>query len=248
MKINYIASGDQALLMEFGRVISPEISQKIRGLMNQLEKEGQKESLGIRELVPTYRSILILFDPFSTDSKKLEKELEKLLPTISKQERLGKRTVLIPTLYGGEMGPDLDFVSSHSGLSKEEVIRAHSSPDYLVYMLGFTPGFTYLGGLDPKIATPRLSSARIRIPAGSVGIADQQTGIYPIDSPGGWQLIARTPLHLYTPENDPPVLLRAGDYIRFVPIEEKEYKKIEEEVNKNKYVIQVIEENPDLKE
>lgn len=242
MEIKYIVSGDQALLMEFGRAISPEISQKIRGVMKALEEQELSKKLGIRELLPTYRSILILFDPLKTDPKTLENELEKILPSINSGMQGKGRTVLIPTCYGGEMGPDLAFVAENAGMSQEEIIERHSKPDYLVYMLGFTPGFTYLGGLDPKIATPRLASPRVRIPAGSVGIADQQTGIYPIDSPGGWQLIGRTPLALYRPDMDPPVLLQAGDYIRFVPIDLETYRDIEEELSRDEYQVEIIED------
>lgn len=246
MNIKYMPVGDQGILMEFGREISPDISHKIRGVMNVLEEGGLIDALGIKELIPTYRSILILFDPLVTDMKTLKEGLNSILSKVDGQKKEIRRTILIPTLYGGDMGPDIDFVAKNAGISKEEVIKRHSSVDYLVYMLGFTPGFTYLGGLDPIIATPRLSSARIRIPAGSVGIADQQTGIYPIDSPGGWQLIGRTPLELYTPEADPPVLLRAGDYIRFLPIEEDEFLKIKESIKKGNYQVEVHEERGSL--
>jgi KipI family sensor histidine kinase inhibitor len=134
--------------------------------------------------------------------------------------------VEVPTVYGGEFGPDLSFVASHNHLSEGEVISIHSGTDYLVYMLGFIPGFTYLGGMDPRIATPRLSSPRTLIPAGSVGIAGEQTGTYPSDSPGGWQIIGRTPVTMYDMSKAQAALLKAGDYVRYVPIDESEFHRI----------------------
>ena len=134
--------------------------------------------------------------------------------------------VEIPTVYGGEFGPDLGFVASHNNLTEDEVVAIHSGTDYLVYMLGFIPGFTYLGGMDPRIATPRLPSPRTLIPAGSVGIAGEQTGTYPSDSPGGWQIIGRTPVTMYDMSKKQAALLSAGDYVRYVPIDEAEYNRI----------------------
>ncbi len=132
----------------------------------------------------------------------------------------------IPVCYGGSFGPDLSFVAEHGKITEEEVIRIHSSRDYRIYMLGFLPGFPYLGGMDERIFTPRLNSPRTRIPAGSVGIGGEQTGIYPMDSPGGWQLIGRTPYRLFKPEQVRKPLYEAGDSIRFVPINQEEYKEI----------------------
>ena len=134
--------------------------------------------------------------------------------------------VEVPTVYGGEFGPDLSFVATHNHLSEDEVVSIHSGTDYLVYMLGFIPGFTYLGGMDSRIATPRLSSPRTLIPAGSVGIAGEQTGTYPSDSPGGWQIIGRTPVTMYDMSKAQVALLNAGDYVRYVPIDESEFHRI----------------------
>ena len=149
------------------------------------------------------------------------------------------KVVEIPTIYGGEYGPDIEFVAEHNNISIDEVIEIHSSRNYLIYMLGFTPGFPYLGGMSEKIETPRLKTPRTKIPAGTVGIAGKQTGIYPIDSPGGWQLIGRTPVKLYDPFADPPVLLNSGDYLRFVPIDETEYKSILKQIEENKYEVKI---------
>ena len=133
------------------------------------------------------------------------------------------RTVSIPVCYGGEFGPDLEYVARHNNLTTDEVIHIHSSGEYLVYMIGFAPGFPFLGGLSPKIATPRRPSPRATIPAGSVGIAGMQTGVYPIETPGGWQLIGRTPQKLFLPNENPPSLLQAGDVVKFCPISFQEY-------------------------
>ena len=153
-----------------------------------------------------------------------------------------KRIFEIPVCYGGEYGPDIQNIAEHAGLSQEEVIQIHSSRDYLIYMLGFLPGFTYLGGLDERLHTPRLANPRIRIPAGSVGIGGSQTGIYPLDSPGGWQLMGMTPVKTYDPSRETPILVEAGDYIRFVPVEEEEYLQIKEAVSRGEYQCIVHEE------
>ena len=137
------------------------------------------------------------------------------------------RIINFPTVYGGHFGPDLDYVAQHNGLTAEDVIKLHSNTNYLVYMLGFAPGFPYLGGMSDKIATPRLETPRTVIPAGSVGIADLQTGIYPSATPGGWRLIGRTPLKLFDESRQPPVLVEPGDYIKFIAINQAEYESIQ---------------------
>jgi KipI family sensor histidine kinase inhibitor len=152
------------------------------------------------------------------------------------------RIIEIPTVYGGDFGPDLAMVAEYNRLTMEEVIRVHTSINYLIYMLGFTPGFPYLGGLPETIITPRRAIPRSLIPAGSVGIAGKQTGIYPIASPGGWQLIGRTPLTLYNPDLVPPTLFQAGDYLRFCRIRETEYWQIEEQVASGEYELVVHEQ------
>ncbi len=145
------------------------------------------------------------------------------------------RVIKIPVCYCEQFGEDLAFVAKHAGMSTDEVIRLHSGTDYLIYMLGFLPGFAYLGGLDKRLVTPRLESPRTLIPQGSVGIGGEQTGIYPIASPGGWQLIGRTPVRPYDAKRQPPILYNAGDYIRFVPISLEEYSRIEALVKNGEY-------------
>ena len=190
------------------------------------------------ETIPTYRSLLIQYDPGVISYKSLEGKLKKLLARLDSVEIPPSEVLEVPVLYGGEeMGPDLKFVAENAKMSEEEVIKLHSEPEYLIYMLGFTPGFTYLGGLNDAIETPRLKTPRVKIPAGSVGIAGKQTGVYPIDSPGGWQLIGRTPLKMYDADREKPILPEAGQYIKFVPIDRAEFDRIAAEVEKGTYEV-----------
>ena len=212
-------AGDLALVVELGDAISPEINRKVRSLTDALE-EGSIP--GVFDFLPTYRSVLVYYDPLKVTSGKVQEGIERLLESAEATDTGMRHIVHIPTLYGGDMGPDIAFVAEHNGIDEAEVVRIHSGSDYLVYMMGFSPGFAYLGGLDERLATPRLQSPRTEIPAGAVGIAETQTGVYPMASPGGWQLIGRTPLKLFDPGRERPVLLSAGDYVRFVPIESQE--------------------------
>lgn len=228
----YLAAGDRALVMEFGNSISEEINKKIRSMGIAIEKDKIE---GITETVPTYRSLMVHYDPMIIGYDALIDKLRSLEEQLKSIDLPSPCTYEIPTLYGGEFGPDIENVAKHNNLTVEQVIEIHTSRDYLIYMLGFTPGFCYLGGMDERIATPRLSTPRTKISAGSVGIAASQTGIYPIDSPGGWQLIGRTPLKLYDPYRENPILLKAGNYIRFTRIDREQYDRIKEEVEKGTY-------------
>ena len=224
MKPTISPVGDRAISIDFGQVIDPIINRHIRQTIERI-KELQLD--GIIELVPTYCALLVEYDAilysYSEICNIIEPTLEEgMANTINELVTV----VEVPTVYGGEFGPDLSFVASHNHLSEDEVISIHSGTDYLVYMLGFIPGFTYLGGMDLRIATPRLSSPRTLIPAGSVGIAGEQTGTYPSDSPGGWQIIGRTPVTMYDMSKAQAALLKAGDYVRYVPIDESEFHRI----------------------
>ena len=224
MKPTISPVGDRAISIDFGQVIDPTINRHIRQTIERI-KELQLE--GIIELVPTYCALLVEYDAmlysYSEICNIIEPTLEEGMTNTTNELVI---VVEVPTVYGGEFGPDLSFVASHNHLSEDEVISIHSGTDYLVYMLGFIPGFTYLGGMDPHIATPRLSSPRTLIPAGSVGIAGEQTGTYPSDSPGGWQIIGRTPVTMYDMSKAQAALLKAGDYVRYVPIDESEFHRI----------------------
>ena len=179
---------------------------------------------GVTETVPAFASLLVRYDPLRTDFDAVSQALSRLAGGIAAGNAQAGRTVEVPVCYGGAYGEDLPAVARHAGLSEEEVIRLHSGRTYRIYMLGFLPGFPYLGGLDERLFTPRRETPRTRIPAGSVGIGGQQTGIYPMESPGGWQLIGRTPLCLFSPRRALPYA--AGDSIRFVPIDECEFARI----------------------
>ena len=216
--------GDSAISIEFGQVIDPKINQRIRQTVAGIESLHLE---GIIEMVPTYCALLIQYDALCHTYAELCRILEPICSQPIRADESELVTVVeIPTVYGGEFGPDLGFVASHNHISEAEVVSIHSGTDYLVYMLGFIPGFTYLGGMNPRIATPRLSSPRTLIPAGSVGIAGEQTGTYPSDSPGGWQIIGRTPVTMYDMSKKQAALLRAGDYVRYVPIDDTEFYRI----------------------
>lgn len=235
-KTKYIAAGDKALIIEFGDKIEEEVSNKIRELNLTI---ANSNILGIDEMVPTYRSLMVIYDPMFVGFDKLAEEIKDMENRMSGINLPVAKVVEIPTLYSGEYGPDINFVAEHNNMSVEEVIKIHTSGEYLIYMIGFTPGFPYLGGMSERIATPRLQVPRTKIPPGSVGIAGSQTGIYPIESPGGWQLIGRTPVKLYDPYRSDPVLLSAGDYIKFVSVTEKEYRDISNMESKGKYRVVV---------
>ena len=211
--------GDTAVLVNFTNKIDPKVNSAVHSFSSVISNEKIE---GIVETIPAYSSLTIIYDPKLIDFSTIVEKLNEL------HTKRGKQTshfssIKIPILYGGEYGPDLHFVAKYHHISIEEVIKIHASAEYLVYMIGFTPGFAYLGGMSEKIATPRLESPRKSVPAGSVGIGDKQTGIYSIESPGGWRIIGRTPLELFNTKKDPPTLLKPGDKVRFVPISKKEY-------------------------
>ena len=235
--VKFLFSGDSALVIEFGNEISVDINKKIRKMMDDIKKENID---GIVELVPTYCSLLINYDVLKIDYNTLVEKLKTFLNNnLETAEGEEVTLVEIPTLYNDEVGPDLSYVAEHNKISKEEVIKIHTGTDYLVYMLGFMPGFTYLGGMSEKIATPRLESPRLQIYPGSVGIAGKQTGMYPSMSPGGWRIIGRTPLKLYNPDSDTPVYISSGDYVRYVSISEEEYNDILKKVENDEYKLNI---------
>ncbi len=232
--VRFLMTGDTSVLVEFGNEISTEINARIRAFNIALET---KSVSGIVETVPTYRSLTVHYRPEIIRYEKLRDTLAGLLSGLDDVAIPPASVVEIPTLYGGEMGPDIGFVAEHNHKTVEEVIRIHSEPEYLIYMLGFTPGFPYMGGMSAEIATPRLTSPRVKIPGGSVGIAGSQTGVYPIDSPGGWQLIGKTPLKLYDAQRETPILLQAGQYVKYRPIDQAEFDDIAARVAAGSYTV-----------
>ncbi|MBO5154542.1 MAG: 5-oxoprolinase subunit PxpB [Eubacterium sp.] len=236
--VKIMTAGDSSILIQFGNAIDPDINAKIAATV-QLMKEQHIE--GVVDIIPAFCSLLINYDPRVISYDEMKTRMEKILSVEIAAGARKKKVYEIPVCYGGEFGPDLSTIAEHAGLSEQEVINIHSSTDYLIYMLGFLPGFTYLGGLDERIHTPRLANPRIRIPAGSVGIGGSQTGIYPMDSPGGWQLMGMTPVKTYDPDREVPILVEAGDYIRFIPVDRAEYDRIKEEVEQGTYTVRVVE-------
>ena len=216
--------GDCAVLAVFGDTVDENTSAAVT-VLERLLKDAKLPGVG--ETIPAFASLLIHYDPLDTDYRTVADTLIGLQIDFGSKDHTENRTVNIPVCYGGEYGEDLPFVARHSGMSEEEVIALHSGRTYRIYMLGFLPGFPYLGGLDERLFTPRLSDPRTKIPAGSIGIGGEQTGIYPLESPGGWQLIGRTPLTLFDPEKGGNLPYRAGDFIRFVPIDADEFKAME---------------------
>jgi KipI family sensor histidine kinase inhibitor len=209
-------SGDAALLVTFGDRIDLATNRLAHALAARL---SQAPLPGLGEAVAGYTTLLVHYDPLALDYEQVQAWVQARVGEASAAGTASSpepRRIEVPVIYGGERGPDLEFVARHNGLSPEEVVRRHTARDYPVYLVGFTPGFPYLGGLDETITAPRLPSPRSRVPAGSVGIAGQQTGIYSVDSPGGWRLIGWTPLALFDPGREPPSLLAPGDVVRFV--------------------------------
>ncbi len=218
-------SGDQGIIMEFGGTISPRTHELVRTMILALD---QSPLDGVIEYMQTYRAIVVYYNPLITTFECLKSSLIQLSANLRNREDVSPELIVLPVCYGGNFGPDLDFVASTHGLSQEEVISLHSDPEYLIYMIGFTPGYPFLGGLPEALHTPRLNSPRKKVPAGSVGIANGQTGIYPIESPGGWQLIGQVPVKLFDPEKNNPFLLSAGNTIKFRPVDEQEFMTIQQ--------------------
>lgn len=212
---------DSAITIDFGNVID----EKINDIVMQLYSYCTKNAfVGMKEVMPAYASLTIFYDIFSvrktyvsfnTAYAFVEDFLIKNYKNIGKTESFVKRTIEIPVMYDAE---DLAYVADYHQISEAQVIELHTNPTYRVYMMGFLPGFAYMGGLDARIVTPRRATPRTKVPAGSVGIAGNQTGIYPSESPGGWQLIGRTELQLYTPNAAEITLLKAGDLVKFVAL------------------------------
>lgn len=204
--------GDSSLSVVFEQKIDVDINDRVIALAEYLNFKG------LIECIPAYCALTVVYDPCLVTFKEVESKIAATALSIDQKSKKPSKIVEIPVFYGGECGPDIGFVASHAGLTEQEVINQHAAPLYRVFMLGFTPGFPYLGGLNPALETPRLEKPRLSIPAGSVGIAGMQTGVYPISSPGGWQIIGKTSLNLFDVNEAKPFLLSAGDYIRFVPV------------------------------
>lgn len=226
--IRFYPQGDQAITVSFGDEINQELHEKIISLTKLLDLEPFP---GMIEAVPIFTAVTIYYSPLDVKRKYLNLSIYEDVVMQIKQKLQSKKLsrndpptiITIPVCYGGEYGRDLTEVAQYHKLSESDVIRLHSNHEYVVYMVGFTPGFPYLGGMSERLATPRKQTPRVAIPAGSVGIGGRQTGIYPLESPGGWQIIGRTPLKLFNYNKKEPTLLKAGDIVRFKPITAEQY-------------------------
>ena len=235
--MRFLFQGETGIVVELGNEIDPVINTQVHALSRRIERTL---ALLVEAVIPTYRSLLVVFDPLQISRIELISKIQTIADEMKADsvKTTDSQVVVIPTLYGGDAGPDLEFVASHNNLTTEEVIRIHSSVAYRIYMIGFTPGFPYLGGMSEKIAAPRLNTPRTKIQAGSVGIAGTQTGLYPVESPGGWQLIGRTPLKVFNPLSQQPFLYSAGDFLKFEPISASEFYQIQQEVEMGSYLPQ----------
>ena len=233
LPIRFYPLGDAAVVLEFGTTISPATHRAIAAFAARL---ARRPFAGLREVVPAFTTLTVYYDPWLVSENcqyaepygRVTTQLQALLASTEESAAVAEtETVEIPVCYGGALGPDLAFVAQHTGLSPAEVIARHTAPEYLVHMIGFAPGFPYLGGMDARLATPRRPQPRPLVPAGAVGIAGPQTGIYSLPTPGGWQLIGRTPLALFNAEWAAPSRLRAGQRLRFVAISEAAFAKLQ---------------------
>ena len=225
--------GDAAVVLEFGPGISPATHRAIAAFNAYLARQP---FAGLRETVPAFTTLTVYYDPWLLSNNGRHQPYERaaeilrqrLAAAPAAEAAAATAVVEIPVCYGGAFGPDLAYVAQHAGLAPDQVVALHSGPDYLVHMIGFAPGFPYLGGLDARLATPRRPQPRALVPAGAVGIAGPQTGVYSLPTPGGWQLIGRTPRRLFDVARAEPSLLRAGQKVRFVPIAAAEFTQLEQ--------------------
>jgi KipI family sensor histidine kinase inhibitor len=221
--LRFLPAGDLAVSVELGEEISTEINTRVRALEFLIE---QKALPGVVETVPTYRSLLVYYDPSMVGYAALCAQLAALAEQATTTAMPPAREVEIPCCYGGELGPDLEPVAQRLGLSADEVARLHAGAGYLVYFIGFTPGLPYMTGAPARLTIPRHDTPRVKVPAGSVAIGGIQCCIYSVESPGGFWLLGRTPVRLYDPDAAQPILLKPGDRVRFRPIARPEFDEI----------------------
>lgn len=216
----FFRAGDSAIVVEFEERIDLAINARCVAIADSVRASGVP---GIRDVVAAYRSVTVYFDPLSTDHSRLIEELKRAAREVVSRVDSPRRTHRVPVCYGSDFGPDLPEVAAFAQLSDDETVARHAAPEYRVFMVGFIPGFAYLGTVDPQIAVPRRDVPRTKVPAGSVAIAAGQTAVYPINSPGGWRIIGRTPLRIFDSSRSRPSLFRAGDAVQFVPISRDEW-------------------------
>ena len=229
--IKIVQAGENSISIQFEQKISPSINSVISRLCSLLDAEQFADRFSIQETVPSYCAILVILKSkrrLRLLKKEIYRKIFLVLSSDKNSETQNETIHKIPVCYDEEFSPDIKNVCAHTGLSKEEVIALHTEKEYLIYMLGFLPGFAYLGGMNKKLETPRLKTPRTKIPAGSVAIGGSQTGIYPAESPGGWQIIGKTPVKTFDVQRKPAVFFKAGDKIKFEPVSKEEFFSIQE--------------------
>ncbi len=219
-EVQYIRASDCALIVSCGEDIDEAINKKVYALLKMLEKEQIK---GVVEVVPTYRDLCISYNPLEQTAGYLIEICDRLINNLDHEEESERKVVEVPVVYGGEYGPDLEYLAKLHDLTPEEVVEIHSTPEYRIYMVGFAPGFPYMGGLDERLHTPRREIPNPRVPSGSVGIGGKQTNVLTITGPSGWWYIGMTPLVFADVEKEDPTLIKPGYYIKFKPITPEEY-------------------------
>lgn len=229
-----LQAGDQALVVEFGDAIDARLNRLVQALDRRIADAAIE---GVIECVPTYRSLMIVYDPLRVGSAALRKRIKKLVPKSAEAETAARRWT-IPVAYGGAHGLDLEEVARSHGLTTDEVIALHSGAEYRVYMIGFSPGLAYLGGLPEQLHTPRRSSPRLRVPASSVSIGGIQAAVFSVEIPSGWHLLGRTPERMFDLRRAQPFLLGAGDRVRFRPISPDEYDRLAARAERGEVVAQ----------
>lgn len=244
-QVRFLPAGDRGLVVEFGDTIDEAVNSRVQAAARMIR---QKKDPAVIEAVPTFRSLLIHYDPAYRKYRSMCAWIAGLLEEMPEKEQGVRRILKVPVCYGARFGTDLHDMEKEVHLDMDEIIAIHSKPDYKIYMLGFLPGFAYLGGLDERIACPRLPVPRVRIASGSVGIGGSQTGIYPMASPGGWRLIGQTPINMYDPARRDPILVKAGDYIRFIPIGLEEWYDIKRAVTLGSYEPEIVTEGEEPEE
>lgn len=225
-KGRFKVNGDRSLLVEYGDGVDLSVNEKVRRLSEILTTEMPE---WIEAVIPAYRSLSVVYDPLRVSVSELRERMQELEGQLDSAEIPAPCVVEIPVCYGKEFGPDIEFVAEYNRITSDDVVELHTRPSYRVFAVGFIPGFCFLGGLHERLHTPRHEAPRTLVPAGSVGIAECQTGVYPLESPGGWQLIGRTPLKLFAPDRPDPFLCRVGDTVQFVAISRDKYNRIQEQ-------------------
>jgi len=229
----FLASGDTALVIEFGDRIDRRVSEQVVGLAGRIRRAALA---GVIELVPTFRSLMVHYDPMRSSAAELTSAIEALI--VGETPFLQARLWRVPVCYEGELAPDLRDVAARTGLTTEEVVALHSATRYYVYMVGFLPGYPYMGDLPAALALPRRADPRVRVPPGSVAIATTMTAIYPLESPGGWHLIGTTPIPIFDAHRQSPALFAPGDAVQFEPVHRQAFDDLQARIGRGAYSLE----------